>query len=346
MRSRKGASTTVQAVVGVAILALVGGGVIGAFMFTNQGSGLDGDTSPAEGEDVDTPDQADEVAKFDGRNVKLNLEANDLGGNTITSGDIYLFENQPEEFGDASSIDSAYNDADSTYTVDSSGTTTIQETPDTYYMVLDHSGAYPLMTEVQVPNGENYQNVALSEYNQAPELEKVEVADKASVTSKTFDLGVSSDSSGIELFDTQTFSPAEDTEYRLDYVVVEDGSVPTTSDADTDGTYDEGVSEFSVEVSGAVGQSSSLEETVFNPDNGVNQLDNDGKTKVDVETASEPYLTFDRDNRMSIEANSVADTGTGSATAGDETLQDSENIFDLTLFRADGSSSPTMGVVG
>lgn len=346
MRSRKGASTTVQAVVGVSILALVGGGVIGAFMFTNQGSGLDGGDQATQPNQQKKQTSGSQQAKFAGRNVKLNVEANDLAGNTVTSGKIYLFEKKPSNWGDASAIQDSYNDAVATYSVDTDGTTTIQQTPDTYYMVLDHSGAYPLMTQIEVPNGENYQNVALSEYNQAPELEKVEIADKASVSSKTFDLGVSSNSSGVELFDTQTFSPAQDTEYRLDYIVVEDGSVPTTSDADTDGTYDEGVSKFSIDVSGAVGQSSSQSETVFNPDNGVNQLDNDGKTKVDVETASADYLSFNRDNRMSIEATAIADTGTGTATAGDETLQGSENIFDLTLFRSDGSSSPTMGVVG
>ena len=346
MRSRKGASTTVQAVVGIAILALVGGGVIGAFMFTNQGTGLDDGDEATSGEDTQTEEPQPTQAKFEGRNVKLNIEANDLAGSTVASGDIYLYENQPENWMDASSIESDYSDADSTYSVDSSGTTTIQETPDAYYMVLDHSGAYPVMVQVEVPNGENYQNVALSEYNQAPELEKVQVADTATVSSKTFDLGVSSNSSGVEVFDTQTFSPAEDTEYRLDYVVVEDGATPTTSDSDTDGDYDEGVSKFTVEVSGAEGQASATSETVFNPDSGVNQLDNDGKVKVGVETADNSYLTFNRDNRMSIEARATADTGTGTATSGDETLQDSENIFDLTLFRADGSSSPTMEVTG
>lgn len=345
----KGMSTMTQVIVGVGILAVIGGGVIGAFMLTNQGSGV-GD-SPAEPPADSTSDATGDEANtpFEGRFVKMNIETSDLSGSSVTSGDIYLFQEEPENFGDASSISNDYDDADSVYSIESDGVTTIQETPKVdgdYYVVVDHSGAYPEMSQVSVPTGENYEDVSLSEYNQAPELTKLEVADKGTISSATFDLGVSSDGTGIEVFDSNTFSPAEDTEYRLDYLVVEDGNAPTTSDADTDGNYDEGVNRFSVEVSGAVEQSSSLEETVFNPSNGVNELDNDGKTKVEVDRGTQDYLTFDRDNRLTVEANAEADTTTGSATADDEELSDGENVFDITLFGTSGNSSPTMAVTG
>lgn len=338
-----------QVIVGVGILAVIGGGVIGAFMLTNQGSGV-GD-SPATAPADDTTDTSGEEANtpFEGRFVKLNIETSDLSGSSVTSGDIYLFEDRPENWNDPSSINNDYSDADSTYSIESDGVTTIQETPQVdgdYFVVVDHSGAYPVMEQVSVPTGENYQDVSLSEYNQAPELTKMTVADRGSISSASFNLGVSSTGTDVEVFDSNTFSPAEDTEYRLDYIVVEDGSVPTTSDSDTDGTYDEGVHKFTVEVSGAEGQASSLEETVFNPDNGVNQLDNDGKTKVQVERGTQDYLTFDRDNRLTVEANAEADLGGSSASSGDEELSSGENVFDITLFDTTGTSSPTMAVTG
>lgn len=345
----KGMSTMTQVIVGVGILAVIGGGVIGAFMLTNQGTAV-GEQPATPQKDTKQADQKSQAdAKFSGRFVKLKVETSDLSGNKVTSGTIYLFKDKPENWGDASAIQNDYSNADSTYSIDSDGVTTIQETPQLqgdYYMAVQHSGAYPVMTQLSIPTGENYQSVALSEYNQAPELERVEVSDKASISSATFDLGVTQNATDVEVFDSNTFSPAENTEYRLDYLVVEDGSVPTTSDSDTDGTYDEGVHKFTVDISGAVEQTDSMTETVFNPSNGVNELDNDGKTKVQVDRGTQDYLTFNRDNRLTIEATAQADLGGTTAQTGDEELSDGENVFDITLFGTSGSTSPTMPVTG
>jgi hypothetical protein len=79
-----------------------------------------------------------------------------------------------------------------------SASTTLQYEPGTYYLAIESDGRYMTFDSVTIPDGSNYGDVSLSEYNQAPEQTTLTVADRFAPTLEQMDLGISSNTSSIE----------------------------------------------------------------------------------------------------------------------------------------------------
>ena len=349
MGRKKGLSTPMQILVGLLLLGLVSGGIYGAYQYVGQGSGLDDGQTDENPEPVDqTPG---EELPWDGIDIKVNLEATDLAGNTVTSGDYHIFESQPEAWGDDKAIQNAFNDAERSVAVEGDGVTTIQDSPGTYYVALERSGAYPEMVEVEIPGGDGrfgdvYDNPG--DYNDNPKKVNLDSHDRYSLGSLSWDLGIDSNStSETEVSDFVTYEVSEDTEYRMDYIVVQTGTANPTEDSDVDGTYDEGISESTISVEGAK-NSGAVEETFFNPDMGIDMLGADDQAKVTVSGSDESYLVFDGSNKPTVEVGATAlETGDGSDSAtGDEKASDGENFWDINYFDSAGNSNSVGAVTG
>ena len=344
MGRNKGLSTPMQILVGLSLLGLVGGGIYGAYQFVGQGSGLDDGETDQEPVDT-TPAQM----PWEGIDIKVNLEATDNAGDTATSGTYHIFESQPEAWGDDNDIQNAYSDAVRTVSVEGYGVTTIQDNPGTYYVALERSGAYPEMVEVEIPGGDGrfgevYDNPG--DYNDNPKKVNLQSHDRFSLGSLSWDLGISSNSTDeTEHSEFVTYDVSEDTEYRMDYIVVQTGSADPTEDGDVDGTYDEGISSSYISVEGAK-NSGAVEETFFNPDMGVDMLGADNQAKVEVSGTDESYLVFDGSNKPTVEVGITAqEIGDGDDSGtGDEKASDGENFWDLNYFDSAGNSN-SVGVV-
>lgn len=323
-------------------------GLMGGFaFFATEGTQLpgqdNGETEPANGDDV---------ARWDARNVKLNVQVKNLSSDTVTSGTIHLYEGKPEEWKNQRTISATFNSAPEYYTsysIENDGTTTIQETPGTYYAVIEVSGDYYAFKEINVPDGSEsaFQGLTLDRYNNAPKLEKYTVHDRYSLGSKAFDLGVDSNStSSVDLEARNTYTPSDNTEYRLWKAVIQTGDVDPTTDSNSDGIYDEGVSKAYIEISGGVEQSNAQKEVFFHPSNGIDMLGAPDKAEL---TQKFDGLTFDSDNSMTVETGVTAvetkDSG-HAASDGDEILTDGENVFDVNFCDAAGNCNSVADVTG
>lgn len=352
MGSKKGLGAMGQiALVFVALLA-VGGMMFGAFMWYNQGTAQPGDAVGDEpGEE---PGDVTE-ARWADQAVKKNIKVQELSNDYITSGTIYLYKEKPDGWQD----DQAFSGEDefNKYTI-SSEETTVQELPvgdGGYYAVVTNSNDYNAYFRLELPDGSDKpSSTSLSDYNSAPAQQTVDIHDRYSLGSSAFDFGdLSNDSTEQDLRARQYYTPDKDTEYRLERVVImngdQDGSSPAdnpTEDADNDGIYDAGVSEATVEVSGAV-NTGAKSVTFFNPGNGVDKLGSENTADMTFGTAPEG-MTFDNDNTMTVTIeNTVAETEDGtSVSADDEVLSDGENIWDIQFFDVAGNGNTVADVSG
>lgn len=346
MNARKGLSSTMK-IGGMLVIALllVAGMVGGAALFM-QGSIADDGQDPAsedDGEDTDT-------APWAQRSVKLDIEGKNLSSETIKSGTLHFYEEKPDEWENPRTISETYGTSEeyTSYSIESDGRTTIQEEPGTYYVVAEVSGDYPAFFTVEVPDGSNFPDTSLSDYNQEPILERFTSADRYSLGSSSFDLGISSNSSTTQDYEAHnTYRLDDNTEYRLWKTVIQPGSnsggVDPTTDSDSDGTYDEGVSKAFVEVTGGVDQASAETNTFFHPGNGIDKLGAPDKAELNMEG-----LVFDDANSMTVAVGStVVESEDGSNAAdGDEKASDGERLWDINYCDVAGNCNSVAGVTG
>lgn len=355
MGSRKGLGMVGQVALAFLLIGLVSAGLYGAYSLTNQGSGVgdDGDT----GDQDQTPDDSSTVAPWTGFNVKVNLEGTNLSGDTVTSGDLHIFQDKPDAWGDDQGIQQVLSNSWKTEAVEADGVTTLQYEPGTYYVVYEGSNDYPTFKEITIPDGDGrfgdqFDNVG--EYNNNPRDIDFKVSDRYSLGVKNWDLGIDSNTSETETYsDYVTYDVSENTEYRMDYMVVSTGDVATSTyapnqDEDVDGTYDEGLTSSVIKVSGASNMNGEVEKEFFNPSLGIDMLGSDGKAKVELSAGEQDYLKFDSANKPTVTAEVTAvESGDGSASAsGDEKASDGENFWDVVYFDSAGNSNSAGSIVG
>ncbi|MFU1780282.1 hypothetical protein ACM16X_02750 [Haloarcula japonica] len=328
-------------------IPFIAAGLFGGAIYFNQGS-VEGDNpQPQQPETGPSEDEVD--GPWESRAVKKNINLEDKSSQDVTSATIHVFSEKPTDndgnvvWDNERAIEPYFGTSQEKDQVSvSSATTTVQYEPGTYYIAVESSDRYTTFGSVTIPDGSSY-DVALSEYNQAPEQTTVTVADRYAPTLEQMDLGINSNTSSIEEHTAdQTVKPTDSTEYRVWKAVVHTGSEDPTTDSDSDGNYDEGIRKVAVEFSGA-GQSTSTSETVFNPNNGVDKLGSNDKAEI---TAVDD-LVATSDQPLTVEATVVTfSTSTSGATDGDETLTDGENPVDIQLFDDSGAGTSAVGVVG
>ncbi len=348
MDTRKGLSSTMK-IGGMVILAMfLAIGVFGgaAYLYT-QGTFADDGQDPASDEDSG---EVTDDAPWAQRSVKVDIEGKNLSSEKIKSGTLHFYTEKPDEWENPRTISETYGTSEefTSYSIESDGRTTIQEEPGTYYVVAEVSGDYETFFTIEVPDGSDYPDTSLSDYNSEPVLERFTSADRYSLGSSSYDLGISSNTSTTQDYEAHnTYRPDDNTEYRLWKTVIQPGSnnggVDPTTDSDSDGTYDEGISKAWVEVSGGVDQSSAETNTFFQPGSGIDKLGAPDKAELNMEG-----LVFDDANDMSVTVGStVVESEDGTEPSdGDEKASDGERLWDINFCGVDGSCNSVAGVTG
>jgi hypothetical protein len=327
------------------ILGVLGGLSAGFVMLSDsftQGTGVPGEqdqtnTEPTGDEEMDGP--------WLDRQVKKNIELQSKQNEDITSGTIRIFKEKPTDssgnvvWDNPRTIESYFGSSEEIATINvDSETSTFQNEPGTYYVVVESDGRYMNFGEITLPDGSSYEET-LSEYNAAPQSVTYELADRFSPTAETVDLGVNSNTTSVEEWSGDTtIRPSDGSEYRVWKLVAHTGDVDMTTDSDSDGNHDEGIQKAYFELSGTT--SSSF--TVFNPNNGIDRLGSDDKAELDLE-GQEVVVT--EDSPLTVTPGVVTfETDTGTAADGDEVLTDGENPFDFQLFDVSGTGTSMFDV--
>jgi len=318
--------------------------VVMAFTFM-QGTGMPDDDS---GDGITPPAQngSDTTGPWENRDVKKNIELQDKNNNPITSGTIHILSEKPTDsdgqtvWDNPRTIEPYFGSSEEVATINvDSETETFQNNPGTYYVVVESSGRYMHFGTLEVPDGSSYEET-LSEYNAAPQSATYTMADKYSPSAETVDVGVNSNTTSIEEWSGDTtIRPAEGEEYRVWKLVAHTGDVDMTTDSDSDGNHDEGIQKAYFELSGTTSDSY----TVFNPNNGIDQLGSDDKAELDLESRD---VVVTEDSPLTITPYLVTfETSTAGAADDDEVLTDGENPIDFQLFDESGTGTSMFDVV-
>jgi len=330
----------------VLLIALIGGGALLAPQFmqgTVQGDNPENNPQPSE-------DQNNEDGPWamQDREVKELIELEDKQNNPVTSGTVHIFSEKPKDgngnvvWDNPRTIEPYFGSSEEIATINvDSESSTFQDEPGTYYVVVESDGRYVHFGEINIPDGSGIEE-SLSEYNQEPASTTYTLADKYSPTAETVDLGVDSNTTSVEEWsEDTTIRPAEGDEYRLWKLVVQTGDVDMTTDSDSDGNHDEGIQKMYFEMSGTTSQSY----TVFNPNNGIDQLGSDDKAEFNFEEQVSSDVVITEDDPLTVTPKVVTfETDTGTASDGDEVLTDGENFVGFQLFDQSGTGTSVFDV--
>lgn len=267
---------------------------------------------------------------YSGTKLDYGVETYDASGDSVTSGDLYIFEEKPSNWESERSIQTS--DADRTVSIDDDGETEFRLLPGTYYVVAENSDYYMEFFKIEVPSSGD---VAPSDLSRTW-VDDVELVEPFSPSTSNIDLGVDENST-----DTQTFSEyenyqvGEDEEYRLwkGFLEITDSNYDFTGDDDGDGVYDEGISSLTVDVAG-------VEETVWEPDSAIDKLGADANYNIIVEE------TIEGDEDFTVEAEAVADETTTVSEEGDEKLGDGDPLIDIILVDEASTTASSSTVEG
>jgi hypothetical protein len=298
-------------------------------------------TPPAQNDSTEGP--------WENRDVKKNIELEDKTNNAITSGTVHVFSEKPTDssgqtvWDNPRTIEPYFGSSEEVATINvDSESVTFQDSPGTYYVVIESDGRYTLFDTLEVPDGSSYEET-LSEYNSAPQSDDYTLADKYSPSISTVDLGVDSNTTSIEEWSEDTTVRAgEGEEYRPWKLVVHTGDVDMTTDSDSDGNHDEGIQKAYFELAGVASDSY----TVFNPNNGIDKLGSNDKAEYNFEEDLASDVVVTDDDTLTVTAGVVTfETSTSGASSGDEVLTDGENYVDFQLFDESGQGTSKVDVV-
>jgi len=260
--------------------------------------------------------------------VKLNMLTSDEYDGSDVAATAKVYEEKPADWGNPR------GDFDDTalftqYTA-SSGVVTIDEQfPGTHYVVLTASGYNTEFVEIEIPDGST-RNIDVADYNAAPDSVKASMALVGATTDEDFDFTLVNDTTA-ELSEQLTLKVTENTEFRGWKAVITDEEGMST-DADNDGTYDEGVSELTVTIG-------SEKVTIFEPDSGVDEFDSNDKYTLlldDMVVKSEKFLN--------IAVDIVADTG-DYVGANDEVWGEGEGVLSyIYIYDDEGNLFATVDI--
>lgn len=216
----------------------------------------------------------------------------------------------------------------------SNGTITIQDQkPGRYYVISRLSGYYTEYQTIIIPNGDGMKD-SLSDYNQAPYSANfgMKQADTLSISNTT--VTVSSNSTGKEDTDTNSFTVTDNMCVRLwKYVVIENNY--SLTDYGTQVSYD-GVRDLKITVNGGVEDKIlSLGSGVtngFNTDGANQQFEVDLESR-DIEVCDGKSLEF----KVYTKKNTKGD---GAGVSGDQLFSANETIAKVSLYDVMGTKIP------
>lgn len=197
------------------------------------------------------------------------------------------------------------------YTAASGVVTINKEFPGVYYVVTTASGYNTEFIQIRIPDGTG-RSADLSDYNAAADSFPVEMSLVGSTTDEDFAFTLTN-GTNTEVIDQITLKLTSTSELKGWKAVITDTEGFST-DADNDGTYDEGVKEFTVSIGGK-------EATIFKPAVGIDEFDTNDKYTLDLGD-----LVVEGGDFLVIEVEITANTGDYTG-ANDEVWGEGEGVL-------------------
>lgn len=272
----------------------------------------------------------DEVAPWKDSvvNKKISFK-NEFNGTTINP-TVKLFEAKPPDWNNprGSFTDPTLYEQ---YTA-SSGEVTLADYPGTYYAVVTLSGYNSEFAEVEIPDGSGPEGKdSLSDYNSAPQQVKLDMSAVGTLTIEnvTYTLVNATDKEETK-FAYQTV--ADNTKFKGWKAVIKDVEGFST-DADSDGVYDEGIKELEVTVCG-------IGKKIFHPAKGIDLLDTNDEYTLELDGCE-----VSDGNNIAVKVRTIANTGDYTG-ANDEVWGEGEGtLATINLFDAEGVNRGTVSIV-
>lgn len=207
-----------------------------------------------------------------------------------------------------------FSDAElyTSYTASSGIVTVNKQYPGKHYAVCTVSGSNTEFIEFDIPDGKGLLIKDLNDYNSAPESKNVEISAVGSTTDADFAFTLVNGTS-VTVTDTVTLTVASSTEFRGWKVVVTDTEGFTT-DADNDGTYDEGIKVLELTVCG-------VKKNVFEPARGIDEFNSEDKYTFNIDNCK-----VDDGDSITLKASITANTGDYTG-ANDEIWGEGEGVL-------------------
>ena len=229
-------------------------------------SGDSKDDSP-----LSVPDSYTGEGKWVGQLVNKQIVVSNKFNGTAVAATAKVYAEKPSDWGNPRGD---FTDASlyEQYTA-SSGTVTVQDYPGEYFVVLTATGYNTEFIEkFVVPDGSGTPvTLSLSDYNSAPNAEKSRMTLTPSLTLANVTATLTNQTNR-EMTEYAYQTVADSTEFRGWKAVVNDVE-GMKDDADSDGTYDEGVSYLKITIGDKAAK-------IFDPSNGINEFDTNGKYEI------------------------------------------------------------------
>jgi len=219
-----------------------------------------------------------------------------------------------------------------------SGVITVQDYPGEYYVILTATGYntdFIGVTDAErfvIPDGSGTPaTLSLSDYNSAPNTDKAKMTLTPTLTVENATMTLTNETAK-KVTEYMYATVGDDTEFRGWKAVVTDVE-GIKDDADSDGTYDEGVSILKVTIG-------STSKEVFNPSKGINLFDTNSKYEIELKD-----VVIADGNQLPVKVEITSNTGDYTG-ANDEIWGEGEgSLVKIDLFDQEGTNRGTVEVV-
>lgn len=223
--------------------------------------------------------------------------------------------------------------ADSTYT-STNGTATLGEVPGEYWVKGVLSNYYTEFFTVTVPSSSGTDS--LSDYNQAPEIKKVQYLYVETLTVTDIDMSITTNTTDKEMTAWGHYSSTDDQGFKLWKVKAKMGDADFNEDTDADGIYDEGIKKVEISVEGN-------SKVLFDSSKNIDLFGADNEYDIDLEALK--IEVADGKGVLDVKIYVKADTLT-EVVADDEKFGNGENPLDLIIVDVMGNALTTVNVNG
>lgn len=307
----------------VSVWALVGFGVLS---IPEMGKGK---TSDSTGDK--TPNLGPFAYSYEGKNVKLDLEAANMYTAAAVDPTYYIYDEKPANW-DKSRV--SVEDGYITSLASASGSATMTEKPGIYYVRAVLSGYYDKFLEVEVPVGGE---VPLTQYNDnGQDIEKVKLIDIETLSVSNQDMGITTNETSDKIYHVYVNFNVDDNEgYILDEIKLrEDSTYSFATDTDGNGVYDEGINKIVFSVG-------SKSHTLFDVAASIDEFSGDDEALVNVDD-----VLYPENGVVSLKFTVTCDQTLDTTGDADEKCGNGEDFLDDVILVDGAGNTATFHLVG
>lgn len=316
----------------ILVVVLIFGGMVGlAGLYLNE----------ANQRAVDKASEKPKLFDYSGKNVDYAFVIANKYTGALYNGTVYLWTSQPSTWENCRS-DVASGFVETGTAVLATGLYTASQHPGKYYYQVEswNNALYCEFGTIDIPSSGD---ASLSDYNQAPLTEKVNMVDEdASFAVANIDLGIITNETTDRTYTaTGSYTVAADHGVFLDDIKVqEDGTYSFATDADGDGIYDEGVNKIELTFDGgAAGKCGPY--VPFDVANTIDEFSGDNEFTTDCNLEMGEGMTFTITAKITCDATLFPAVGDA-----DELCNNGEDFIDDIILVTKLARTDTVAITG